>query len=187
MTVPLPRLFHGKKVRLAQPNLEDAAVVARFSADGEYRRLMDSDYARGESVEEARQAILNMSQGGRSILFHLRTVPEEDLIGFVSLHDIEWNNQNGELSVGIWDPAYQDRGYGSEALQLILNYAFYEINLFRVGLTVIASNARAIHVYQKHGFREEGRMRQVVHRDGKRVDLLMMSILRDEYVGKKKV
>lgn len=187
MTIPLAHLFHGKKVRLAQPNLEDAAVVSRFSEDSEYRRLMDSDYARGESLEEARQTILSIGQGGKSILFHLRALPEDALIGFVSLHHIEWNNQNCELSIGIWDPTYLEKGYGSEAVQLILNYAFYELNLFRVGLTVIASNARAVHVYLKHGFREEGRMRQVVNRDGKRVDLIMMSILRDEYVGKKKV
>ena len=184
MPEPYPHLFHGERVRLARPQAEDAIVVAQMSDDGEYRRWEDTSYARGMSVEEARQLISQQGQDGKSILFHLRTIPEDALIGFVALHDIEWNNQSCTFSIGIWDANYRDKGYGSEATGLALNYAFYELNLFRVGLDVIASNARAIRVYEKNGFREEGRLRQAVHRDGKRVDQIIMGILRDEYIGR---
>jgi len=66
-------------------------------------------------------------------------------------------------------------------LSLILNYAFNELNLYRVGLNVISSNERAFRAYRKAGFREEGRLRAAVYRDGQRQDRILMSVLRDEW------
>ena len=77
MPEPYPHLFHGERVRLARPQAEDATVVAQMSDDGEYRRWEDTSYARGMSVEEARQLISQQGQDGKSILFHLRTIPED--------------------------------------------------------------------------------------------------------------
>lgn len=64
---------------------------------------------------------------------------------------------------------------------MILLYAFYELNLHRVGLDVIGNNTPAIRSYTAVGFQEEGRMREAVYRDGQRYDRIMMSILRREW------
>jgi RimJ/RimL family protein N-acetyltransferase len=74
-------------------------------------------------------------------------------------------------------------GYGSEAMRLTLNYAFNELNLHRVGLDVLDYNARALHVYEKLGFVHEGAKRQFGRRDGRRYDLVLMGMLRDEWKG----
>jgi RimJ/RimL family protein N-acetyltransferase len=67
-------------------------------------------------------------------------------------------------------------------MKIILRYAFMEVNLQRVTLNVFEYNPRAVRTYEKTGFRHEGRMRQVLNREGKRWDMLFMGILREEWM-----
>jgi len=67
-------------------------------------------------------------------------------------------------------------------MKVILRYAFTEINMNRVTLNVFEFNPRAIRAYEKAGFRHEGRMRKVLNKEGKRWDMLYMSILREEWM-----
>ncbi len=174
-------LFAGKLVRLVAPSRDDAAVLARWSEDASYLRALDTDYARPLSAQEFARRLDPDKRDPNWIEFHLRAVQDDRLIGFVALHTIEWNNATAMLSVGIGEPGDRDKGYGSEALRLVLNYAFTELNLFRIGLDVIATNDRAVHIYEKLGFRREGIMRLAVHREGHRYDVLHMGLLRDEW------
>ncbi len=171
-------LFCGTLVRLSSCRAEDAELLALWSEDAEYLRNVDSDMAVPSSVESFRNSV---SKGANLIEFRLRTVESEKLIGFVALHGIEWNNQCGKLAIGIGDPDYRNKGYGTDALRLILGYAFNELNFNRVGLDVISSNKGAIRAYEKVGFKVEGTMREAILRDGKKYDRIMMSILHSEY------
>lgn len=174
-------LFAGTLVRLVAPSIEDAAILARWSEDASYLRAMDTAYARPLSEQQLAKRLDPDQRDANWIEFHLRTVKDDKLIGFVALHTIEWNNATAMLSMGIGEPAYRGKGFGTEALRLVLNYAFAELNLFRVGLDVIATNDRAVHVYEKLGFQREGIMRRAVHREGRRHDVLHMGLLRDEW------
>ena len=176
-------LFTGKLVRLAAPSRDDAEAFARWSQDAGYMRQLDTDYARPYSAEGYIERFNPGHDSPNTVAFHLRTLDDDRLIGFVALHSIEWNNQAGLLSIGIGEPGYRGRGYGADALRLILRYAFEELNLYRVGLDVIADNARAIRAYEKAGFKHEGAMRGAVLRDGQRCDRLLMGILRDEWAA----
>lgn len=181
MPKTLPDLFKGKLVRLAAPQPEDPEAFARWSQDASYLRQLDTAHAQPTLVAEMLERQNSFRADPCCVLFHLRTLEDDRLIGFLAIHSIEWNNQAGILSMGIGDPAYQGSGYGTDALNLGLNYAFNELNLFRVGLDVIASNTRAIHTYEKAGFKHEGARRSAVYRDGQRVDWLLMGILRSEW------
>ncbi len=174
-------LFSGLRLRLAAPQPEDAELFARWSNDAEYTRQLDTDYARPRSTQGAAADMERFRPEPNGVTFHLRTLADDRLIGFVSIHSIEWNNQSGLISIGIGDPDYRDQGYGSEALNLALNYGFNELGLYRIGLDVIASNSRAVHAYEKAGFRHEGRLRSAVYRDNQRTDRLLMGILRDDW------
>ena len=174
-------LFQGKLVRLVAPSERDAADLARWTEDASYLRAVDSDYARPLSPEEAVQRLGPDNADPSRVEFHLRALSDDRLIGFVAIHSIEWNNGGGLLAIGIGEAGYRGKGYGSDALQLILRYAFHELNLYRVGLDVIATNTRAIRAYERMGFQPEGRMRGAVLRDGNRTDRIFMGILRDEW------
>lgn len=174
-------LFRGKLVRLAAPAVGDAETLARWTEDDGYLRSMDTDYARPVSAQELSKRLNREAPHPNVFEFHLRTLEDDRLIGFVALHSIEWNNQAALLAIGIGEPAYRGRGYGTDALFLVLQYGFEELNLHRVGLSVIANNARAIRSYEKIGFRREGALRGAVSRDGSRHDVLLMGMLKDEW------
>ncbi|HSJ56839.1 MAG TPA: GNAT family protein, partial [Anaerolineae bacterium] len=116
-----------------------------------------------------------------TVEFRIYTLDDDRLIGFVALHSLEWNNRAARLVIGIGEPEYRGRGYGSDALRLVLRYAFRELNLERVGLNVNGNNARAIRAYEKVGFRHEGAMRRALRRDGQWQDRIIMGILYDEW------
>jgi RimJ/RimL family protein N-acetyltransferase len=174
-------IFTGEFVRLAAPQPEDGDQFARWSQDDEYMRLLDDDPVRP-------MAPANFAHFGTpnpsDYYFHLRTLVDDTLIGFVALFNIKWSNQSAEMAIGIGVPEYRGKGYGGDALRLILNYAFNELNLHRVELTVIAYNTGAIRAYERAGFVREGVKRQAIQRDGQRFDLIAYGILRDEWLAR---
>ena len=92
-------------------------------------------------------------------------------------------NRQGNLELGIMigDRAYWNKGYGREVVRLLLDYAFHYLGARRIALTTHASNERAIRCYTACGFVEEGRPRKAVWIEGEYIDLVNMSILRDEW------
>jgi RimJ/RimL family protein N-acetyltransferase len=104
-------------------------------------------------------------------------------IGTCGLFGIDRTARHAELGIGIGDREYWGRGYGREAVGLLLDYAFRLRNLRRVWLEVHAANERAIRAYRSCGFVEEGRMRSHVWLDGRYVDNVIMGVLRDERGG----
>lgn len=171
-------LFYGESVKLTATRAEDIQVMALWMEDSEYLRNVDTDIAMPMSEKQMES---EPEPNHQEAYFRLRTLEDDELIGFVSIHSIEWNNRIGVLAIGIGDASNRNRGYGTDALKLILRYAFHELNLNRVGLDVIEYNVKGIHVYEKVGFQHEGRVRAAVHRDGKTYDRLMMGILRSEW------
>jgi RimJ/RimL family protein N-acetyltransferase len=174
-------LFRGRLVRLAVPREEDAEAFSRWSEDAGYVRNLDTAYARPVPARGFAERFDALRSDPQTIEFHLRTLEEDRLIGFVAVHSIEWNNRSALLAIGIGEADYRGKGYGADALQLILGYAFRELNLHRLGLDVISSNQAAIRAYEKAGFRREGVMRQAVLRDGRRYHRVLMGILREEW------
>jgi RimJ/RimL family protein N-acetyltransferase len=113
--------------------------------------------------------------------FAVRTLVEDRLVGLLVIKDIMWQARHCSFFIGIGDPTERGRGYGSDAVRVLLRYAFLEMNLNRVGLEVMAYNAEAIHAYEAAGFQQDGRLRAFVYRDGVYYDVLTMSILRAEW------
>ena len=102
-------------------------------------------------------------------------------IGVISLMNISDSNDSADLSVIVGHPEDRHHGYGAEAIGTLLDYAFGELELNRVGLSVFDFNEDAISTYQKLGFREEGRLRQALKRDRAFHDAILMSVLRSEW------
>ena len=102
-------------------------------------------------------------------------------MGSAGLFTFDHQARRAELGIAIGAKQYWDRGYGTNAVRLLLRHAFENLNLNRVSLVVFESNPRAIHVYKKVGFIEEGRMREFHFSGGEYCDTLIMSMLRREW------
>ena len=170
------RLFKGARIKFTAGRPEDAEIMAGWFEDDFYQRLVDTDFAHPISVRD-----LAEKRTHSSIEFRIRTIEEDRLIGFVALFNIEWNNRCAGMAIGVGDEKDRGKGYGREALRLILNYAFTELNLNRVGLDVISYNEPAIKAYLQAGFKEEGRMREAVYREDRWYDRIVMGVLKSDW------
>ena len=99
--------------------------------------------------------------------------------------NIIWKDRVGTCGIFIGDKNEQGKGYGTEAMKLLLGYGFNTLNLNRLDLKVNDFNSRAIKCYQNLGFVEEGRMREASFVNGKYHDQILMSILRKEWKNTK--
>ena len=103
------------------------------------------------------------------------------MVGAVYLVGIDWLNRSAEFAIWIGDAASQGKRVGEAATRLMLAHAFDDLNLERVHLTVLRHNERAIRLYRKVGFVEEGVLRRAAFKGGQYRDLLAMAMLRDEH------
>jgi RimJ/RimL family protein N-acetyltransferase len=172
--------YTGKSVRLAAIDVEKFSQEwVRWGRDSEYMRLQDSEPARlwtAKQVKEFLEKDINSIH-----FFAIHTLEEDKLIGEIDLAGFNWQARSAWVGIGLGERDYWGKGYGSDAMNLILRYAFHGLNLRRVNLTVFEYNPRGIRSYEKVGFRHEGRSKQWLNRDGKRWDMIYMGILREEW------
>jgi RimJ/RimL family protein N-acetyltransferase len=140
-------------------------------------RFQDDAVARPKRPNPAHRQFDESSPAFR---FVLRPLESDTAIGFSSLW-VAWNHGDAWLGVGLGDRAYWSKGYGTEAVRLTLRYAFTELNLQRVSLTVLEGNARAQRAYTKAGFVYEGLAREISRYDGQWYGDVFMGILRTEW------
>lgn len=175
-------LFEGELVRLTaiQPEA-DAEAIARWSLDSEYDRLGDSGSVRPLRAKFIREDIEKAEIRNDVYGFSIHILSDDRLIGFIFLDGIEWSHGTGWVGIGIGERDCWGKGYGTDAMRVLLRFAFEELNLYRVNLDVFEYNPRAIRSYEKVGFVHEGRQRGLLHRDKRRWDLIFMGILREEW------
>jgi len=116
-----------------------------------------------------------------TVIFGIRTVTSDSLVGTCQLTGIHSVHRSAELRIRIGDGDQRGRGFGREAVDLLLRHGFDDLNLHRVHLEVFATNARALSTYERCGFRHEGRLRDAAFLNGGWVDIVIMGILRDEF------
>ena len=182
MNVPL---FQGNLVRLIAPDPQLAAGLhSRWMRDSEFVRLLDADPARLFSVDKNKEWYeknLVEEQKNDELFLLIRTLEEDRTIGLIGLDGIRWTHGDAWIGIGLGEREYWGKGYGTDAMRILLRYAFEELNLHRLSLSVFEYNPRAIRSYEKVGFIVEGSARQFLNRDGQRYDMIFMGILREEW------
>ena len=178
-------ILRGKYVHFTAQDMDQAAQpYFDWAQDGEYHRLVEDGPAVPLSIKGMRES---NEQGWPeddpcNVMFLIRDNEDDHIIGFANLDYISWHNADSYMGIGIGDKSFWGRGVGREAMEILLRYAFTEMNLHRLSLTVYEYNERAIHMYEKCGFKIEGINREVHYRDGRRWDLVNMGILRSEWL-----
>jgi RimJ/RimL family protein N-acetyltransferase len=178
-------IFTGTLVRLSAFDPEEMSKAwSRWNRNSEYFRLLNSS---GRAVQSPKAAAKRMEEevgemSPASYFFAIRALTDDRLIGEIGLDVVDWSGRDAFVGLGIGETEYWGKGYGTDAMSILLRFAFAEINLRRVTLTVFEYNPRAIRVYEKAGFCHEGRLRKVLNREGRRWDVLYMGVLREEWM-----
>lgn len=115
--------------------------------------------------------------------FNIVDLSNDNLIGTVSLSEIDWVCRTAVLGIFIGDENYRSEGYGTETIKILLEYAFKYLNLHSVKLELLSANERAHKCYLKCGFKDVGRKREAIFLNGKYYDKLQMDILENEFEG----
>ncbi len=102
-------------------------------------------------------------------------------IGGIDLRGIAWTDRIAEIGIVIGVKEYWGKGYGTDAMRVLMRLAFDTMNLHRLWLRVFDFNPRAIRSYEKCGFRREGLLREDKFMRGRYHDALVMAILEHEY------
>lgn len=183
------RMIEGKRVRLRSFELSDLDEIMKHWNRMELRNLVGSADRGPVSRNEEEEWIKNtwkQRQERKAFTFAIETIADPKLIGGTGLFSIEWTSRSAIVGISIYNPEYWGKGYGNESMNLILSFAFRNLNLKRVELNTFDFNERAQKCYLKAGFKEVGRRRQARFIDGQYHDDIIMDILKDEWPAKSK-
>ncbi len=179
-------IYRGELVCLAIESPETMAkFLARWDRDSECSRLAESGYTRLWSEKKIKDWIEKDMEkdSSEAFQFSIHTLSDDTLIGYVTLHP-DWIQGDAWIGITIGERDYWGKGFGADAMRLIMQYGFLELNLRRMTLALHSYNERALKSYQKVGFKLEGVMRSDTLREGRRTHGLFMGILRAEWLSR---
>jgi RimJ/RimL family protein N-acetyltransferase len=173
-------VLSGPNVVLRRPKLEDVDARLALGRDPEIFEMFGA----------SRETIKALTREGaatwvQNLLAHPYAwiIERTGLIGEARLDRLDMQDRRASFAIGILDPACLNRGFGTEAAKLVLDYAFGELKLHRVSVRVLAYNERAIRSYRKCGFVLEGRERESAFVNGQWHDDIMMGLLEHEFTA----
>jgi RimJ/RimL family protein N-acetyltransferase len=181
-TPPKPPVINvrGSKVGLGPYLKEHIEIWLSFANDPEQTIYGDGTYTL-PSRERELEFYEKLVKDETRVAFTIYELEMLSMIGNVGLRHIDHRHGTATLGIGIGRKEYWGKGYGTEAAQLILEYGFRFLNLHNIDLDTAGFNTRAFRSYQKIGFKEIGRRRDVILMDGKRYDEIRMDMLPSEF------
>lgn len=178
---PARHILSGQKVWLRPVEPADAGALAAWLNDAEIAHTTWVRAPTSTALEERRVAELIEQHGRERYQFIVCRLSDGHPIGTAGLQRIDLVNGSAAFDIAIGEQAAWGHGYGTDALELLLDFAFGELRLVRVWLLVYAFNERARHVYEKAGLKVEGTFRQAYYHRGRHHDVHEMAILRSEW------
>lgn len=170
----------GDRIYLSPMSCEDAEKYTEWMNDFETTDYTGRSH-RIMTIEAEKQYLENNIN--EEAIFSIIDIEKDKLIGGVGLHEINHIKRKAVLGIFIGDKNYRDKGYGTEAIRLILEYGFNYLNLNNIKLDLMEFNERALACYKKCGFKEYGRRRKCEFINGKYYDTIEMDILAEEFNG----
>lgn len=164
----------GERLYLSPVNVDDEGIYIKWMNDA----AVAKDFGQYPQLVTSKNELKWIFEPSKDMHRYAILLLDGDImIGNISLHNIDHLNRNAFIGIFIGEEEYRGKGYGAEAIRLILAFGFRTMNLHHIMLSVHADNLAAIACYQKVGFRETGRLPEWVFKDGRYVDKLYMGIL----------
>ena len=167
----------GKKCFLSPMDVNDAEKYSEWLNDLEITSNL-SMYHCNISVQGEKELLEKLSKEHN---YSIIDIGQNELIGSCGFMDIDHLNQTAEIGIFIGNKNYWNKGYGTEALQLLLDYVFKALNLRNVILKVYSFNENAKRVYEKIGFKIIGKRRKALKRGKEEFDIIFMDIIEEEF------
>jgi RimJ/RimL family protein N-acetyltransferase len=174
-------VLRGSVVRLAAVTNDDFGTIGRWRGDGEMLRYFDAVPAIPQSPAQIESWLQHAQSSTTGYVFGVRLLVDDRLIGLLEFDGILWSQRVAWLSLFIGDAADRGKGFATDAMDVALRFAFHELNLHRVQITIFDYNLPSIALAERMGFVREGAYREFLERDGTRYDMLLYGLLRVEW------
>jgi len=169
----------GKICYLSPININDAEKFTEWLNDMDVMKNF-SLYPNIISLENEREILEKISKEHNYSIINLET---NELIGNCGFVNIDYINQTAEIGIFIGNKILWNKGYGTEAFSLLIDYGFKALNFHNIMLRVYENNKGAIKCYEKVGFKKIGIRREGLLRDLKRQNIVFMDILKEDFYG----
>ncbi len=175
--------IYGKRIVLREYQEEDFRYMRKWVNDPEVTDYLSDVFLYPHSMHTSEEFLSFMMEGKNEKTkgFVIGDMQSGKYLGQIDLFGIDWKNRCAEIGIVIGNRENLNKGYGREAITLLLDFAFNRMNLHRVELEVYDYNQRAYRCYKSCGFQEEGRQREGIFHKGKYRDKIRMGILKEEF------
>jgi RimJ/RimL family protein N-acetyltransferase len=177
-----PIFLEGERIYLRPLDMADMETFYNWFNNPELRKWLYIPFP--TTKEDEKEFLEKMMKDKDSVALSIVLKGNDKLIGNITLHNINKVHRRAMLGIAIGDLEETSKGYGPEAMKLMIDYGFNTLNLHKIELWCHDFNKRAIASYEKLGFVQEGRRRESYYTDGKYHDEIPMSILRSEWKSK---
>ena len=177
---PLP-VVRGERVYLRAADRQDLPSFVRWFNDAETMSFIAQRMPMSQSGEEMWFNDLLAHQGKDRFHFAICRLEDSRLIGVTDFFAVDMVNGNAGIGITIGESELRGQGYGTDAMNALLDFGFGQLRLERLWLEVYDFNARGRRSYEKAGFTLEGVQRHAIFKNGRYVDVHLMSILREEW------
>ncbi|WP_130805560.1 GNAT family N-acetyltransferase [Senegalia massiliensis] len=175
-------MYKGEKVVLTEYRKEDIKKAKEYVNDAEIKGLLSPGIPYPYTLEDEEKWYQNQSANNDKYNFAIRTLEDNKYIGGCGINSVNWKNSNVIIGIFIGDKDYWSKGYGTDALKVLIKFIFNEMNINKIKLNVYSFNKRAIRCYEKCGFKVEGVLKQEIYRHGKYQDDILMALLKEDWV-----
>lgn len=179
-------MIYGERIRLRAITRDDLSFFVEWFNDPEVTRgLMHYLPFSMEDEETWYESMRQNPKEEHPFMIEICSEEGWEPIGDCGLFGIDWRIRQAEFGIVVGAKQHWNKGYGTEALNLILQHGFNTLNLNRIFLRVYENNPRAMRSYEKAGLSIEGRLRQGHFDEGQYFDVILMSILRSDWQEEK--
>jgi RimJ/RimL family protein N-acetyltransferase len=172
-------MYDGKLVRLRSYIHDDIEKARCFLNNPDIKQYMHPDVAYPILPKEEEKWFESQSSNSNgNYNFAIETLADAEYIGGCGINSISWKNRHCHVGIFIGDTDYLGKGYGTDAMRILLRFIFNEMNLRKAILEVYDFNERAKKSYAKCGFTEEARLKEEIFRFGTYYDIIRMTLFR---------
>jgi len=180
-------LFSGQLVNLRALTDNDIKASADFMNDPEIILNLEDEAPMPQSYETQKEWFEKMRKNQKEYSNFFWAIETKDgrFIGGCGVNRMDRKNRHAQVGIFIGDREYLGKGYGTDAMKVLLEFLFDEYNVNKVKLKVFGFNHRAIKSYEKCGFHKEATLREAIYRSGEYHDMHIMAVLKEAYLRNK--
>lgn len=178
-------MLFSKEIKLRPLKTDDIEKTLQWRNDVSLTKLtMGIRFPKTLEMEKEWYSNVLTNMSNRNIYWGIDEVENNELIGIIQLMNIDWISRTSDFGINIGNSNNRGRGFGKQAMELVLDYAFCALDLRKISLHVIEINKKAIKLYQDFGFTLEGKLIKQVYFDNTYYNVLIMSLFKDVYLSK---